>query len=488
MRIALIHISQETNSFNLVSTTLDDYRAFGILEGPDMLEQLQGRGQVGGYLAAIEASGLPVETIPIVRGWAVAGGRITEEAFAFFQETIRKGLVAAGPLDGVALQLHGACSAEGVDDVDGEQATLCRKIVGPEVPIVLGLDHHANVTRKMVRSCTAIVGHRTQPHDPHDTGVIGTQLLLRIVQGEVAPVTAWRKIPLLSHQEQFLTAQPPMRTWFDHARAMEADPRVLQASCYPMQPWLDAAEAGWSAVVVTDRDAALAEQLAELAWSLREAFQERDAIFVDDAIRLADAEPRGIVVLSDTGDSVFGGAPGDSNVILEAVLRLEPKGRVLIPLISPSAVATLVAAGESRVVALPLGGEAATAFFAPLAVTGMVRKIGGGPVRLDLNEQAEVDAGRVVVFDVRRACVMITERRGIAGNVPAVYQALGIELIDYKMAVLKTASNFQYFAPVASRIIRVDTRGPSQSDLFTLPWARIPRPIYPLEPAADRLA
>ena len=78
--------------------------------------------------------------------------------------------------------------------------------------------------------------------------------------------------------------------------------------------------------------------------------------------------------------------------------------------------------------------------------------------------------------------------RGIAGNVPAVYQALGIELTDYKMAVLKTASNFQYFAPVASRIIRVDTRGPSQSDLFTLPWARIPRPIYPLEPAADRLA
>ena len=38
------------------------------------------------------------------------------------------------------------------------------------------------------------------------------------------------KLPLLSHQEQFLTVKPPMRTWFARARAMErADPRVLQA-------------------------------------------------------------------------------------------------------------------------------------------------------------------------------------------------------------------------------------------------------------------
>ena len=124
---------------------------------------------------------------------------------------------------------------------------------------------------------TAIVGHRTQPHDPFDTGKIGTELLIRIVAGEVKPVTAWRKIPLISHQEQFLTSQGPMKVWFDRARALEADPRVLQASNFPMQPWLDVAEGGWATVVVTDGDQALAEQLADeladLAWSMRDDFQ-----------------------------------------------------------------------------------------------------------------------------------------------------------------------------------------------------------------------
>ena len=93
--------------------------------------------------------------------------------------------------------------------------------------------------------------------------------------------------------------------------------------------------------------------------------------------------------------------------------------------------------------------------------------------------------GRTVVFETGPVTLLISELRGVAGNVPDVYRAFGIEPADYKMAVLKTASNFQYFAPITSQIIRVDTTGPGQSDIFTLPWKRIPRPIYPLDPLRD---
>ena len=75
-----------------------------------------------------------------------ADGSTTSPA-RYFLDVIRKGLKAAGRLDGLHLQLHGACAAEGLDDVEGEQAELCREILGPDVPILLGLDHHANVTR-----------------------------------------------------------------------------------------------------------------------------------------------------------------------------------------------------------------------------------------------------------------------------------------------------------------------------------------------------
>ena len=376
-----------------------------------------------------------------------------------------------------------------LDDVEGAQLATCRAILGDHVPIVLGLDHHANVTRKMVELSTAIVGHRTQPHNPFDTGRIGAELLLRILSKEVKPVMAWRKIRLLSHQEQFLTASGPMKTWFDRARAMETDPRVLQASNYPMQPWLDVAEGGWASVVVTDNDQALAEKLAdelgELAWSLRAEYQKKDAVSIDDAVRIADRAAKGVVVLSDTGDTVFGGAAGDSNLILEAILRLGITSRAIIPLIEPQTVARLVAAGEGATVTLPVGGHANTGFFQPLLVSGTVRRIGSGQVPVSNYYQDEVDMGRVVVFDVGPVTLLVSELRGVAGNMPDVYRAFGVEPTDYKMAVLKTASNFQYFAPIASQVIRVDTTGPGQSNVFGLPWKRIPRPVYPLDPIGD---
>lgn len=488
MRIALIHVGQETNDFNPLPTTLRDYASFGIFEGQEIMRRFRGLGQIGGYIDAVEASGLQIETMPIVRGWAVAGGRIDRVSYDFFDRKIRAGLTAAGPLDGVALQLHGACASEHMDDVEGAQLQACRDVLGPRIPIVLSLDHHANITRKMVALATAIVGHRTQPHDPFDTGRIGAEVLFKILVHGARPTTAWRKLPLLSHQEQFLTSHGPMKIWFDRARAMEADPRVLQASNYPMQPWLDVAEGGWSTIVVTNNDQALAEkladELADLAWSMRAEFQKKEAVSIDDAVRLGDAAERGLVVLSDTGDTVFGGAAGDSNLILESVLRLGIQSRVLMPLIAPETVARLVSAGVGATVTLPLGGNTAKAFFKPLEVTGVVRRIGGGVVNLGKHAHGEVDMGRAVVFDVGPVTLLISELRGVAGNLPEVYRALGVEPADYKMAVLKTASNFQYFASLTSQVIRADTRGPGQSDVFGLPWKRIPRPVYPLDGVA----
>jgi microcystin degradation protein MlrC len=93
--------------------------------------------------------------------------------------------------------------------------------------------------------------------------------------------------------------------------------------------------------------------------------------------------------------------------------------------------------------------------------------------------------GTTVLFQVGPVTMLVSEYRGVAGNLPDVYEFMGLDLSKYKMAVLKTASNFQYFKALSSQVIRVDTSGPGQSDVFTLPWARIPRPVYPLDPIDD---
>jgi microcystin degradation protein MlrC len=489
MRIGLIHISQETNDFNPEPTTLADFEAFGMFEGETIVEKVGRNGQIGGHFAAIDEIGGGVETVPLIRAFAVAGGRIDAAARRYFLDRIEQGLKQAGRLDGLHLQLHGACAAEGLDDVEGEQAELCRRLLGPDVPILLGLDHHGNATRRMVENVDAIVAHRTQPHDPFDTGLIGMRLLARMVREKLKPVMALRKVPLVTHQEQFLTRTGPMKRWFDAARAHEANPSVLQVSPFPMQPWLDVDEGGWSIVVVTDGDRALADRVADemagLCWSMRDEFLVRESIGIDDAIRLADAEPKGCVVLSDTGDTVFGGAAGDSNLILEALLRLKPRGPALVPLISVPAVRRLKEAGVGAEVTLPLGGHVATEFFKPLPVTGRVRSIADGRIAVSDNHQDFVDMGTTVIFDAGPAVLMISEKRGVAGNVPDAWRAFGVEPAQARMAVLKTASNFQYFAPITSRVVRADTRGPGQSDVKGLPWRRLPRPIYPLDPMTD---
>ena len=60
------------------------------------------------------------------------------------------------------------------------------------------------------------------------------------------------------------------------------------------------------------------------------------------------AAERGLVILSDTGDSVFGGATGDSTTILAEMLRQNINQPALLTLVDPEVVAAAIAAGIGR--------------------------------------------------------------------------------------------------------------------------------------------
>ena len=484
MRIGVIRISQETDTFNPSFTTKDHFASFGIERGQAVVDRA-GAGIIQGYLeAAVERGG--VETVPIFKARAVAGGRVDSATFEYLGDELEKGLRSAGALDGLALLFHGACSADGVDDVDGQLGARARAIVGPDVPMVYGLDHHANITQLMIDQSNALVAHRTQPHNPHDTGLLAAHLLFQIVAGEVDPVVAWRKIPLISHQEQYLTSRHPMKTWFDRAREIEnQNPSVLRISNFPMQPWLDVDEGGWSTVVVTDGDMALADEIAvelgDLAWSMREEFQVQVSIPPAEAVRRAEAADSGVVVISDTGDSVLGGAGGDSTVLIREMLEQGIAGPALVPLVHPAIGDALVGSQEGDTVTVEVGGSIA-GIHEPIALTGKLLHF--GPTVLDLKEgygSPGVDVGYAAVLEVACGIVAITQFPGVGGVVPAMYECLGLDPRQYKMAVVKTASNFQHFAPISSEVIRADTPGPTQSDIASLPWQRIPRPVFPLD-------
>ena len=488
VRIALIHMMQETDTFNPVPTTLADFENVALLEGDEVLTRVDSNGPVAGYLEAVGASDDDVQTIPVLRADAQSGGRLSRETLAELHRRITGRLRASLPVDGLMVILHGAASADGVDDVEGHILAAIREVAGSAVPLALMLDHHANVTEEMMRHSDVLMAFRTQPHDPLETARDLTLIALRHIAGEIRPSTAWRKVPMITHQEQYLTARGPMKEWFDRARNMEADGRALTVSLFPMQPWLDVEEAGWSVVVVTDGDQEaaemLADELADHAWSMRNRFMEQENLATDDAIDYADDPGRGIVLLSDTGDSVLGGSTGDGTVILGALLQTPLRHHALVPVADPVAARHLAGCRSGESVTLNLGGWS-NSFYPPLPVTGTLRLTRDGKVELAGLPQGSVDMGKTSILDVGNVTVLVTEHSGVGGIHPDVYRHLGVEPSDYKMIVMKTASNFQYMKDIATTFVRVATPGPTQSDVMSLPWSRIPRPMFPLDPMED---
>ncbi len=487
-RVAVAEIAQETDSFSPMVADRKDFEAFGLYFGDEILKRMQNVGPIGGFLQVAAEQAERVELVPIVRAWAGAGGTITAETLEFLTARLIAGLKKSLPVDAVFLALHGAAASENEDDVEGHVLAAVRECVGDRIPVVVCLDHHANITRRKVQCSNALIGHETQPHDTIATGRKAARVLFGILQRKIQPTMAWRKIPMITPQDQFLTSKGPMKEWFDLAREMEHRPGVIDVSPYPMQPWLDVAEGGWAVVVHTDNDPALAESLAAesacKAWNLRDAFWVSDRISPTEAVCQAVAAESGLIILSDTGDSVYGGAPGDSTCILQQLLAQHVPCVALIPLVDAEAVERAQSAGIGAQIALNLGGKVDQFFSHPVQVTARVAALSRG-VTLELPDRGACNLGRTALLEVGRIRIVVLDQRTFAINHPVLYTHLGLEIAEAKMVVVKTASNFQFFERWRKGLIRVDSPGMTQSDLTAFEWQRIPRPMYPLDDLAD---
>lgn len=487
MRIAVAEIVQETGSFSPMFADLRDFETYGLFYGEEIFERLPEAGPIGGYREIALRQSRPVTSLPLVRAWGGAGGTLTSATFELLSKELTTRLKDALPVDGVFLSLHGAAASEHEDDVEGALLEQVRNLVGGRVPIVVAVDHHANVTRRMVENSNALIGHETQPHDPKDTGRKAARILFRMLNEGLRVTVAWRKIPMITPQDQFLTSQGPMKAWFDLAREAERRPGVVDVSPYPMQPWLDVREGGWSVVVHTENDLPLAESLAgemaDAAWARRDEFWRSERVPADEAVRRGVAAKDGLVILSDTGDSVYGGAPGDSTIILRALVEQKVPCTALVPLIDPQVLETALLGGVGAPFDAEVGAKIDARFYAPFRVRGRVAAVSRG-VTVELPERGVCDVGRAALIEVGHVRLVLLEERTFAINHPVLYTHLGLDVAAARMVVVKTASNFQFFAPWRKELVRVDTPGMTQSDLTAFEWKRIPRPIYPFDPIA----
>ena len=489
MRIGIGRFTQESNTFSPALTGLDAFRRQGLAYGDDFdVREHLVRGAIWTFAELADARG--DELVPLVKAWAGPSGPVTREAFDEITGLYRQRLAEVGPLDAVYLSLHGAMVAEHHDDPEGLLLEMVREAIGPDVWLVASTDHHACITERMVANADLIVGHRTQPHDPPHTGRVSAEVFFRVVDEGLTPAEAMRKAPMVTHQEQYRTHRPPMKVWFDLAREMESRPGVISVSTYPMQPWVDVEEGGWASLVYTDDDPELADELAKeltrCVWDLRHDLMVTESIPVAEAIARANQAERGIVVLSDHGDTAAGGATGDSNVILAEMLRQGVKGTALVPIVDEPVALAADAAGIGATIETPIGYTLDPSWGEPITVTAEVVNLVYGPVDT-WGHYEPYEQGISALLRIGDVLVGVSQFRGRTMNMPSFWAHFGVDATDrdaIQMVVVKTSSNFQYFGEWTSEVIRVDTPGHAMSRMAEFDWKRVPRPIFPLDPDA----
>ncbi len=487
MRVAIAELSHETNVFSSVPTDLAAFERSGIYRGTEVVEALRGTATtIAGFLDAAERQGFTV--LPVFAVWATPSGMVTREAFEVLVGELVATLERMAPLDGVLLSLHGAMVAEHALDADGELLRRVRAVVGPDTPVVAVLDLHANISATMVEAADLLLGYDTYPHvDQRERGREAGELLVRLIQREIRPAKALVKPPMLPTSQNMTTDRDPMRALIARAHEFEALPGVLNVTVAGGFPPADVPEAGLSVLVTTDGDPglaqALAEELARLAWERREGFLGGVSSWEEAAQAIREIRS-GPLVLVDIADNPWTGGPGDSAELLRFLLTNGVREAALALIRDPEAVAACLAAGVGQRVELELGGKTDRLHGPPLPVRGYVRLLSDGRYRNrgPMHAGIVVDLGRTAVLVCDGVEVLVTERAESPIDLN-VFRSHGIEPTERRVIALKGKGHFRAaFEPIAERVVLVEGPGITGSDLTRLPFRRIRRPIWPLDP------
>ena len=484
----------ETNTF---APSLADWEAFNrgdsfpaFVHGQAMVDKLTGINiPVGGFIDAAKRQGWTL--VPSCWAGAIPSSFVTQDAFERIAGVICADALAArnkGGLDGIYLDLHGAAVAEHEPDSEGALIARLRAIVGPNLPIVVSLDLHANVTHRMLREADALVAYRSYPHvDMAETGERAAVLLARRFKaGQRLPMAAQR-LPFLIPLNAQSTWMQPAQGLFDALLALDKAHGAVLSFCmgFPASDFDECAPMVWghgpSQAAVDQAVQALYALVAEpTQWRL-DILSAREA--VTQAMALAERADKPVVV-ADTQDNP--GAGGDSNTtgLLHALLaqgagRRFP-GQVALGLMFDAAAArAAVAAGVGAQIELALGTAVPTFTGQPSdpPVRGRftVRALSDGactltgPMMTGLTVQLgacaclEIDGVQIAVVSGKK---QLLDRE--------LLRMVGIQPEAMRIIVVKSSNHFRAdFQPIASQVLVAKAAGPMAADPADLPWQHL---------------
>lgn len=487
-RILLAGLYHETHSFLDEITRADQTR---VRRGRKLLDRRGDGSTVDGFLSVAERRGWTV--IPALETIATPSGKIDHAVFESFWRELAE--VAQGPFDGVWLALHGAMVTTQSLDPEGELLERLRGLPNlSNTPIFGVFDLHATFTQRMAEFADALVGYRENPHiDAFDAAARSAELLGRALDGGERPRLFTRSFPIVWPPTGTGTADLPMRALCERARAIEAaDPKIWAINIVGGYAFADTPETGASASLITtgaasDADRYLAE-LAAIADALKETGTPQEWALeaaIDDALARNLTGP---VLLVETADNIGGGAPGDCTSVLRCLLK-RGLDRAAVVINDPGVVQILnrVAIGER--LRLPIGGKQSRLDPGPIELEIELLSRSDGRFTLeDRNSHlaamqgVEIEMGDCATVRAGGVTILLTSRKTPPFDLGQLRsQGIIPELMAF-IGVKAAVAHRRAYEKIAAASYWVTTPGPCPSDLATLPYAHIRRPIFPLDP------
>jgi microcystin degradation protein MlrC len=496
-RVLTARFMHETNTFSRVPTDMAMIRGRDFhLENeiPDAF-----RGTHSAFGATFEAADK--------FGWSLVypvsanpnpSGIVTDDAFEQITGMILGAVDNKAPIDGVLLHLHGAMVSQTQEDAEGEFLARLRSRVGPDVPVVVTLDLHANVTRRMAENANALIAYRTYPHiDQYERAWQGAELLERAMTGEIRPTTVIARRPMLYGLDHGRTQRGPMAELIARGEALENAGEALVVSICAGFSRANIRDVGPSVTVTvdgnTERGQTIAEEFMDHAWQTRN-FTTVKLLSVAEAVTLARRGKPGDkpLVVADYTDNPGGGGYGDATAFLKGLVEAGVESVAFHAICDPEAVQEGMRAGVGSKTTLNLGGKTDPSMGgAPLALFGEVtcltngRFIAYGP----MGGGIERNYGPSMVFRVGGIDLIVITHNGQAVDL-AQLTSLGVDPTRYRTVAVKSMQHFRAaFEPIAREVILVDT-GALCSEIYTAElFTKVRRPVWPLDaitvPARD---
>ncbi|MFT7593934.1 MAG: microcystin degradation protein MlrC [Paracoccaceae bacterium] len=477
MKLFIAGLSTESNTFSPLPTGMLSFEEGSVHHGNATDDPLQfWTAPMHIWRDAATAKGWDV--VESLSAHAQPGGTTVRAVYEGFRDEILADLRAAGPVDVILLTMHGAMIADGYDDCEGDLIAHCRAIA-PNAVIGGLLDLHCHLTEKMLTDATLLVAYKEYPHvDVPERAQDLFQLAADTAAGIIHPVMRDYDCRMII---AMATTKQPMRGYVDAMSAREGQDGVLSLSLGHGFPWGDHPRVGIRALAICDgdADAALAEatRLGQELWAMRDALMP-PLPDINAALDMAQAEPKGPVVLADMSDNAGGGAPSDATFLLREILARGLTSVATGVYWDPIAVRFCREAGEGATLALRLGGKCGPMSGDPLDLVVTVRKIATDVTQLFGRLPAPM--GNCVWVECDGIDIVINDNRAQTFH-PEAFEKLGIDLASRHIVCVKSSNHYQAgFNPIAARVIPVATPGTITPDFANIPFTKRARTYWPV--------